>query len=129
MIKLSFFFKFTIVMNTHLLRMNMDVVNTTYPTLHNEHNSNSKINVKRYLACMWARFMSSFNSTSINARENRRGNKQWTIQRHWQHWVHKTQDKDKQNQSTAQKTKKMSNTDPTGNEHRCSRRVNSFCLL
>jgi hypothetical protein len=23
-------------------------------------------------------------------RENRRGNQQWTIQRHWQHWPHKT---------------------------------------
>ena len=22
-------------------------------------------------------------------RENRRGNQQWTIQRHWQHWPHK----------------------------------------
>jgi hypothetical protein len=26
-----------------------------------------------------------------------KGNQEWTIQRHWQHWVHKTQDKDKQN--------------------------------
>ena len=33
----------------------------------------------------------------INVRENRRGNQEWTIQRHWQHWVHKTQDEDKQN--------------------------------
>ena len=32
-----------------------------------------------------------------NARENRRDNQEWTIQRNWQHWVHKTQDKDKQN--------------------------------
>jgi hypothetical protein len=31
----------------------------------------------------------------INVRENRRGNQEWTIQRHWQHWVYKTQDKDK----------------------------------
>ena len=29
-----------------------------------------------------------------NVRENRRGNKS-TIQRNWQHWVHKTQDEDK----------------------------------
>ena len=29
----------------------------------------------------------------INGRENRRGNRDWTIQRHWQHWVQKTQDK------------------------------------
>jgi hypothetical protein len=26
-----------------------------------------------------------------------RGNQEWTIQRNWQHWVHKTQDEDKQN--------------------------------
>ena len=29
----------------------------------------------------------------INVRENRSGNQEWTIQRHWQHWVHKTQNK------------------------------------
>jgi hypothetical protein len=28
-------------------------------------------------------------------RENRNGNQEWTIQRNWQHWVHKTQDKGK----------------------------------
>ena len=28
--------------------------------------------------------------------ENRRGNQEWTIQRHRQHWVYETQDKDKQ---------------------------------
>jgi hypothetical protein len=27
--------------------------------------------------------------------ENRRGNQQWTIQRHWQHWPHKTKRKQK----------------------------------
>ena len=26
----------------------------------------------------------------INVRENRRGNQEWTFQRQWQHWVHKT---------------------------------------
>ena len=26
-------------------------------------------------------------------RENQRDNEEWTTQRHWQHWVHKTQDK------------------------------------
>jgi hypothetical protein len=35
-------------------------------------------------------------------RENRCGNQEWTIQRNWQHWVHKTQDEDKQNKKTAQ---------------------------
>ena len=30
----------------------------------------------------------------INDKEKRRGNQEWAaIQRHWQHWVHKTQDK------------------------------------
>jgi hypothetical protein len=33
----------------------------------------------------------------INVRENRRGNQEWTIQRHWQHFAHKIQDKEKQN--------------------------------
>jgi hypothetical protein len=33
----------------------------------------------------------------INVRENRRGNQEWTIQRHWQHCVQRTQDEDKQN--------------------------------
>ena len=31
----------------------------------------------------------------INARENRSGNQEWTIQRNWQHWVHMTQDEEK----------------------------------
>ena len=29
----------------------------------------------------------------INVRENRSGNQDWIIKRHWQHWAHKTQDK------------------------------------
>ena len=33
----------------------------------------------------------------INVRESGRGNQEWTIQRQWQHWVHKTQDEGKQN--------------------------------
>ena len=33
----------------------------------------------------------------INVRENRKGNQEWTNQKHWQHWVHKTQDEGKQN--------------------------------
>ena len=41
----------------------------------------------------------------INARENRRGNEEWTTQRHWQQWVHKTHDEDKQRKNTTQKTK------------------------
>ena len=30
----------------------------------------------------------------------RRGNREWKIQRNWQYWVHKPQDKDKQKQET-----------------------------
>jgi len=56
-------------------------------------------------------------------RDNRRGNQEWTIQKHW---VHKTQDEDKQNKQKTQKTKKMSNTDPTVGEPLCSRRVSRF---
>ena len=33
----------------------------------------------------------------INVRENRRGNQELTIQRHWQHYAHKTHHEDKQN--------------------------------
>ena len=36
------------------------------------------------------------NISLINVREYRRGNHKWTIRRNWQHWVHKTQDADKQ---------------------------------
>ena len=35
---------------------------------------------------------------------------------HGQHWVHKTQDVDKQNKNTTQKTKKMSNMGPSNNQ-------------
>jgi hypothetical protein len=33
------------------------------------------------------------NTEQINVRENQSGNQEWTIQRHWQHWMHKIQDK------------------------------------
>jgi hypothetical protein len=52
----------------------------------------------------------------INVRENRRGNQEWTIQRHWQHWTHKTQNERIQSKQTPQhtrKVKKMNNTDST----------------
>ena len=36
----------------------------------------------------------------MNIREKRRrGNQEWTIQKNWQHWVHKTQEEDKQNKN------------------------------
>ena len=43
--------------------------------------------------------------------EIRRGNQEWTIQRNWQHWVHKTQDKDKQNKRQHRKLKGQSRMD------------------
>jgi len=36
----------------------------------------------------------------INVGENRKGNQEWRIQRHWQHWTHNAQDEDKQNTKT-----------------------------
>ena len=33
----------------------------------------------------------------IQVRENRRSNQEWKTQRNLQHWVHKTQDEEKQN--------------------------------
>jgi len=35
--------------------------------------------------------------TKINVREYRRGNQEWTIQRHWQHRVHKREEKQTKN--------------------------------
>ena len=35
--------------------------------------------------------MGTHDTEQINVRENRRSNKEWTLQRNWQHWVHKTQ--------------------------------------
>ena len=36
-------------------------------------------------------FKCNWKLLKTNVRENRRGNQEWTIQRNWQHWVHKTQ--------------------------------------
>jgi len=54
---------------------------------------------------------------SIHVRENRRGNQEWPI---WNYWEiqHRTKThKTKQKHNTAQKTKKMDNTDPTKNKN------------
>ena len=37
--------------------------------------------------------------STLNVRENLRSSEEWTMQRHWQYWAHKTQDDDKQNKS------------------------------
>ena len=49
----------------------------------------------------------------IHVRENRRGNQEWTIQRHRQQLAHNTQNEDKQNKNLTQKIKKMSNMNLT----------------
>jgi hypothetical protein len=49
-----------------------------------------------------SRLLGSVIVYKINVREYRRGNLKWTIQRNWQHSVHKTQYKDKQIKSTTQ---------------------------
>ena len=43
-----------------------------------------------------------YKTLRINVRENRRGIQQWTMQRKWQHLVHKTQDEGKQIQNRTQ---------------------------
>jgi hypothetical protein len=39
----------------------------------------------------------------------------WTIQRNWQHWVHKAQDEDKQNKKHTTIGKQTQMTPPTNN--------------
>ena len=49
-----------------------------------------------------------------NARENRKGNQEWTIKRQWQHCAHKTSTNKTQNRTrTTQTIKKKSNTNLT----------------
>jgi hypothetical protein len=51
----------------------------------------------------------------INVRENNSG-QEWTIQRHWQQWTHKTQDDDKQNKYI-HNTKQKSHSNCIQSEH------------
>ena len=37
--------------------------------------------------------MNCYRVLYINVRENRRDKQEWTIQRNWKHWVHKTKTK------------------------------------
>ena len=54
---------------------------------------------------IWRIYIRDHLIDSLNkVRENRRGNREWTIQRH------KTQDEDKQNKKTQRRKLKMSNT-------------------
>jgi hypothetical protein len=76
-----------------------------------------------------------------NVRENRRGNQEWTIQRHWQHWVYKTPNirhrtQDTERRQTKQKTqhrklkRRVTRIPPkTWDETRGSRRASRSCFL
>ena len=58
----------------------------------------------------------SFQIVKLNVRENRWGNQEWTIQRDTGKIGHTRRRKRKQKKhNITQKTKKMSNTDPTKN--------------
>ena len=48
--------------------------------------------------------VSLYEDTCTYAREKRRGNQKWNIQRHWQHWANKTHDEDKYNTKTQHNT-------------------------
>ena len=68
----------------------------------------------------------------IHVREHRRGKQEWTIQRHWQHWAHKTQNEDKLKKKHTTKTKTDEQKGPQqkpGGEPMCSRRVTSSYLF
>jgi hypothetical protein len=42
--------------------------------------------------------LATFGTQDTGRRQTKvRVNEEWTIQRNWQHWVHKTHDEDKQN--------------------------------
>ena len=65
---------------------------------------------------------------TISVRENRRGDQEWTLQRHRQHWTHKTQDED--NKTITHKTKKMNNTGATKyGVNACAHEGKQFLLL
>ena len=69
----------------------------------------------------------------MNVTENRRGYRrsyrEWTFQRNWQHWVHKT--KTSTTKAQHRKIKGWATRTPpkNGDEHWCSRRVNSSGLF
>ena len=68
----------------------------------------------------------------LNVGEHRKNNQEWKIQRHWQHWAHKSQDEDNQtknkaneNTKTIQKTTKDYNPD-TGSTGQTRHRTNKL---
>ena len=61
----------------------------------------------------------------INVKENRIGNQEWTIQIHWRHWAHKTQDKQNTKDNTENTTEKQHDTIVI----KCYRRESISCIL
>ena len=49
--------------------------------------------------------LGTLDTGQITVRENRRVNQEWTIRRYCQHWAHKIQDEDKQNNTETPKYK------------------------
>ena len=62
-----------------------------------------------------------------NLRENRRSNKEWTIQRHWHHWVPKTGQEKQRNLRENRRSNKNRQSKDTGNigytRHRTNKRL------
>ena len=61
-------------------------------------------------------------------RGNRRGNKEWTIVRHWQHWLHKTQGEDQNKTNKQRQTQKKKNT-KENKEHQKDEQILLLLLL
>ena len=59
----------------------------------------------------------------INVRENRRGNQEWTIQRHWQHWINKTQGEGKH--SETQNTTSVGHSYAQANTNNVNKKMSS----
>jgi hypothetical protein len=71
---------------------------------------------------------------TINVGEYHRSNRKWTIQRNWQHKVHKTQDEDKENNSTTQygldttKHKTQDDDKQNKNDDKQNKKHNTICF-
>ena len=82
----------SVMNNTDLLYFRQFNRNMTYVKWDRYHNFLMNNGSKDILA----------HNLQINARETRRGNQEWTIQRNWQHWGHQTQNENKQSKNTTQ---------------------------
>ena len=73
----------------------------------------------------WRHRDNRYAPVTINVRENRWCNQEWTIQCHWQHWTHRTNTK----HNRKLKWWATQTTPKTGNKPRCARNVSSSCFL